>query len=104
MKEVGGAAPQVGASRVQEARKAHHGPLANPNAKKWIGTDETPWQGNAAHTAEYAGPGQCESTGSRESNAPHTDPNVGGYPQRPGGKVPKTSKERFEVRKNGQQN
>lgn len=61
VKEVGGAAPQVGAGRVQAARKAHHGRLANPKDAQWIGTDEAP----------------------RASNQPHTDPNVGGWPQRP---------------------
>lgn len=105
VKEVGGAAKPAPASRVQAARVAHHGPNANPNGPR-IGTDETPRVGNQPHTPEYAGPGQCESSGSRVGNTPHTSQDINASPQRHtvGGKVEKTSKERFSVRKNGQQN
>lgn len=99
------AAPQAGPGRVQAARDAHHGPNANPNGPR-IGTDETPRQGNAAHTPEYAGPGQCESEGSRVGNTKAVSADIDQAPGRHtvGGKVVKTSKERFATRANGQQN
>lgn len=104
--EVGGAAKQAGSGRVQAARDAIHGNAFGAPGKPTVGSPGPARAGNQPHTAEYQGAGQKESSGSRAGNSKAVDVDIDAPPQRHtvGGKVQKTSKERFATRANGQQN
>lgn len=81
VKEVGGAAPES-KSAAKAARDKVHGNAFGSKGNPTVGSPGPARASNQPHTAEYAGPGQCESEGSRQGNVPHTDTSIGGYPQR----------------------